>query len=138
MNKTDRQKVFDKYGGRCAYTGKELPADWQVDHIVPRRSVHWLLLSTRDKYFDVNSPGNLVPTFKILNHYKRAKDLKEWREYLIGLHIRIAKLPKKTRVERRQKYKDYMLEVANHFGITPDKPFDGVFYFETIKPLTND
>lgn len=138
MKQRDRQLVYEKYGGRCAYTGKPLPADWQVDHIVPRRSVHWLLLSTPDKYFDVNNPDNLIPTFKILNHYKRAKDLKEWREYLLTLHTRIAKLPKKTRVERRQKYKDYMLEVANHFGISPDKPFSGIFYFETLNPTPNE
>lgn len=35
MTKADRQKVFDKYGGRCAYCGCELNRRWNVDHIQP-------------------------------------------------------------------------------------------------------
>ena len=36
MNATIRRLVYDKYGGRCAYCGKELRLDdMQVDHIVP-------------------------------------------------------------------------------------------------------
>jgi hypothetical protein len=35
MKKEDRQKVFDKYGGRCAYCGCELPANWHCDHLEP-------------------------------------------------------------------------------------------------------
>lgn len=35
MKKSDRQKVFDKYGGRCAYCGCELTKGWHVDEIEP-------------------------------------------------------------------------------------------------------
>jgi 5-methylcytosine-specific restriction endonuclease McrA len=35
MKKADRQKVFDKYGGRCAYCGCELTKGWHVDHFKP-------------------------------------------------------------------------------------------------------
>lgn len=35
MKKADRQKVFDKYGGKCAYCGCELINGWHVDHIEP-------------------------------------------------------------------------------------------------------
>lgn len=36
MNKADRQKVFDKFGGRCAYCGCDLSGKrWNVDHIEP-------------------------------------------------------------------------------------------------------
>lgn len=35
MNKADRQKVFEKYGGRCAYCGCELQKGWHVDEIQP-------------------------------------------------------------------------------------------------------
>ena len=38
MSKIDRQKVWEKYNGRCAYCGKEIALkDMQVDHIKPRR-----------------------------------------------------------------------------------------------------
>ena len=35
MNKKDREKIFDKYGGKCAYCGCELPKVWHADHIEP-------------------------------------------------------------------------------------------------------
>lgn len=36
MVKVKRQQVYDKYNGRCAYTGKPLDDKWQVDHIEPK------------------------------------------------------------------------------------------------------
>jgi 5-methylcytosine-specific restriction endonuclease McrA len=36
MKKADRQKIFEKYGGRCAYCGCDLDGKrWNVDHIEP-------------------------------------------------------------------------------------------------------
>lgn len=35
MKKADREKIFYKYGGRCAYCGCELTKGWHVDHIEP-------------------------------------------------------------------------------------------------------
>lgn len=37
MNSEIRQKIFDKYGGRCAYCGCELKDGWHVDEIEPVR-----------------------------------------------------------------------------------------------------
>jgi 5-methylcytosine-specific restriction endonuclease McrA len=33
----NRRVIHDKFGGRCAYTGKPLGDDWQIDHVVPKR-----------------------------------------------------------------------------------------------------
>ena len=35
MTKKQRQEVFDKFGGRCAYCGCELGKGWHLDHIEP-------------------------------------------------------------------------------------------------------
>lgn len=40
--KVDREKIFQKFGGKCAYCGCELQKGWHVDHVeainrVPRR-----------------------------------------------------------------------------------------------------
>lgn len=35
MKKSDRELIYNKYGGRCAYCGCELQKGWAVDHIVP-------------------------------------------------------------------------------------------------------
>lgn len=37
MKKSDRQKIFDKFGGRCAYCGCELEKGWHIDEIEPVR-----------------------------------------------------------------------------------------------------
>lgn len=133
MDKATRQKVYEKYGGKCAYSGKELPSDWQVDHIEHRSSWKFKLIDgSLNRIHNPNHIDNLIPTLKILNHYKRAKNLKEWREYLLTLHERLKKLPKKTRRVKTARTKEYLLEVAGHFGITADQPFSGTFYFETI------
>lgn len=52
MKKSDRQKVFEKYGGKCAYCGCELEKGWHADHLEPvvRRTKtvhqHWKHIET--------------------------------------------------------------------------------------------
>lgn len=125
MTKKNRQQIFDRFNGLCAYTGKPLGTDWQVDHVEPP-------FYSRMYQRDPNRPDNLVPALRIVNHYKRCKDLEEFRRFMQSFHTRLAKLPKAPRVVKSSKRKNYMLEVAHAFGITADLPFTGKFYFETI------
>ena len=126
MSKASRRSVIQqKFGGLCAYTGKPLGDDWQVDHIEPH-------FYARMWQRDANRSENLVPSLRIVNHYKRCKDLEEFRKYMLTFHERLKKLPKTTRVEKSAKRVQYMLKVAEAFGITPDTPFLGKFYFEFI------
>ncbi len=46
MKKSDRQIVFNKYGGKCAYCGCDLQKGWHVDHLEP---VQRVLKYTRDR-----------------------------------------------------------------------------------------
>lgn len=115
----DRQAIYNKYGGRCAYTGKPLGDDWQIDHIIPKG-----LGGTDDE-------DNLVPVLAIVNHYKRCIDNETFKSWLLGgLHERLKKLPKNPRTERGMRRKAYLLKVADAFDITPDKPFCGKLWFE--------
>lgn len=166
MNKKIRQQVYDKYDGKCAYTGQPLDNTWQVDHVIPQRMYttynHYYehrytkeVISTEsyfknyrnysdngrdwdykvDKIFDsklANSIDNLVPSLRIINHYKRDHDLESFRIYIMNLHIRLSKLPKKTSVQRTIERKEYLYNVALLFGITIETPFNGKFYFETL------
>lgn len=134
-----RRKVYKKCGGRCAYTGTILKDDWQVDHYYPVRYCKMTLPNVQLKVFneleitDPNDFHNLLPAQRIVNHYKRALlpgKFKSW--YLGGLHERLAALPKNPRTEKSINHKRYLLEVAELFGITPNKPFNGIFYFETL------
>lgn len=125
MNKKLREEVRLKYGGLCAYTGKPLGDDWQVDHMTP--IFHYDMKLVEGEHNHIN---NLYPSLRIVNHYKRAKGLEGFRKYMKSFHKRLAKLPKNTKVLRTQKRKEYMYKIAEAFDIDVDKPFSGIFYFE--------
>lgn len=129
MKQPKREIIKQKFGGLCAYSGTPLKEDWQVEHILP---VERDLLTNKPKYPERNHIDNLIPVQKILNHYKHSLSLEEFRNWLLGgLHLRLAKLPKKTNSPTTIKRAKYLWEVADLFGITPEKPFNKKFYFET-------
>ena len=130
MNKK-RQAIYDKFGGKCAYTGKPLGDDWQIDHIISK--VWCRCYAGTPMAVNQDHTDNLLPTLRIINHYKRGLDLAGFRNYMLTFHLRLAKLPKTTRLPSTERRKKYMQEVADAFGITVDKPFCGIFYFETLK-----
>ncbi len=104
--------------------------DWQVDHIKPIIRNWWTNNAMFEKHHNLD---NMFPSQKIVNHYKGSLDLETFRDwYLGGLHERLKKLPKNPKVEKSIKRKKYLLEIAQYFGITEDKPFSGTFYFETL------
>ena len=139
MNKKLRQQVYEKFGGKCAYTGHTLPEDWQVDHMTSKIQHQWStyyrhgdLDTIKKELKTVDNIDNLVPTLRIVNHYKRSLDLEGFRHYMLNFHKRLAKLPKNTSVQRTKERKIYMYKIAEVFGISPENPFSGVFYFETL------
>ena len=104
--KIDRLAVFNKYEGKCAYSGKDLDfKTFEIDHINPKYKI-----GEYDNSFD-----NLLPTFKEINFYKNARDLEEFRKFMYGFHLRYAKLPKKTKVERTKNRILFMNKIAKHF-----------------------
>ena len=126
---TRRERIYQKYGGLCAYSGTPLEDDWQIEHIEPVIRNWWtntMVFSDNDK------EGNMVPVQKLINHYKHSVSLEEFRTWLLGgLHKRLKKVPKNPRTEKGKKRKVYILKVAGYFGITENEPFSGKFYFET-------
>lgn len=129
MNKKTREQIKTKYNGLCAYSGTVLEDDWQVDHIKPK--FHYEIGIEQGDPDDID---NLIPVQKLINHYKRGLTLEEFRNDWLGkMHLRLAKLPKNPRTEKSKKRIEYMQKIASYFGITPDKPFCGIFYFEKIK-----
>ena len=121
-----REIVRNKFNGLCAYTGNALDEKWQVDHVLPKYRFEIL---SKD---GANDLENLLPCIAIVNHYKRGYDLEQFREYMNTFHLRLAKLPKKTKLPKTLKRVEYMNKIANLFGITKETPFDGMFYFEKM------
>lgn len=126
--KLNRLEIWKKYNGLCAYTGKPLGSDWQIDHITSKFNAWYNKTSE-----NIDKEENLLPSLRIVNHYKRSLDLEGFRKYMLTFHLRLAKLPKVTHSSQTQKRKDYMYKVADAFDIKIERPFDGVFYFEKIK-----
>jgi len=126
ISKQKRELVKNKFNGKCGYTGTELNEDWEVDHIFPK----WMFQFFPDTIASINDIDNLIPTQKIINHYKRSYDLEGFRKYMNSFHIRLNKLPKNPRTKKSIKHKKYMIEISNLFNITTENPFCGKFYFE--------
>lgn len=102
---TKRQKIYAKYGGRCAYCGKEIEfKDMQIDHIEPLR------LGGSD------AKKNKNPACRQCNHYKRANSLETFRRLIKTIHKRIREI--------------YICKVAENYGIIKYQEWDGKFYFE--------
>lgn len=130
VSKVDREIIKNKFGGKCAYTGTVLKEDWQVDHIQPIIRNQFSRGAIRPENHNIE---NMIPSQKIVNHYKGSLDLETFRNwYLGGLHLRLRKLPKNCKTEKSIKRKAYILEVAGLFRITEQTPFQGKFYFERL------
>ena len=135
LNKKQRQQIFDKFNGLCAYSGTPLEDDWQADHIKP---IIRYFYGCKTKHPEDDNLGNLVPCQKVINHYKHQLSLEEFRTWYLGnLHLKLQKLPKNPRTEKSKKRIAYMRKIASYFGITEKIPFSGTFYFETIDKTNN-
>ena len=104
--KIDRQKVYEKYNGHCAYCGKVITIkDMQVDHILPKR------LGGTDDIDNLNS------SCRLCNHYKRANSIECFRDFALGGII-------------KRLMKIYIFRVALDYGMITINGWDKKFYYE--------
>lgn len=102
----DREAIWKKFGGRCAYCGRKIEfKNMQVDHKVPKAN------GGADDF------SNLMPSCRTCNHYKRAESLEYFRKA-------ISTIPQK--LGERQ----YIYKVGMAYGFYDDKPREVKFYFE--------
>ena len=84
--KIDREKIYKKYNGHCAYCGEEITVkQMQVDHIIPKR--HYsekhkcLIVDLREfREYGLNDYQNLNPSCRSCNNRKTAMTLEEFRD----------------------------------------------------------
>ena len=113
FSKQTRRRVYDKYGGHCAYCGIELEyRDMQIDHFVPLANQYYLGID-RAKLDDIS---NLMPSCRMCNHYKRSNSLRLFRRY-------IEEIPRKCR-------EDYIYKVGVRYGLIEEHPKPVKFFFE--------
>lgn len=123
MAKINRQNVYDKYDGKCAYCGCNITLKtMQVDHIKPK----WHNISEEKAIFYGIEKGsddydNLLPSCRRCNKWKSTFSIDQFRGEII------------IQLERLDKYSpNYRL--ARDYGLIKETPIDVLFYFETYKP----
>lgn len=128
MTKKERQIVYEKYGGKCAYCGCELQKGWNVDHIEP----HWHTWSehavklieqasngrTKIKK-GANSIENYNPACPRCNKWKSTYSVEQFREE-IAAQI------------KRLKRDNSQFRMALDYRLIEETTKPVVFYFETV------
>ena len=109
LTKAERQQVYEKYDGRCAYCGKEIEfKDMQVDHLV---SLH---------NGGADSMDNYMPACRMCNHYKRTASLETFRKL-------ISEIPHKLKRD------SYIYRVGVAYGIIEPREDPKIrFHFEVM------
>ncbi len=127
LTKVDREILFKKYDGHCAYCGCELPERWHADLIVdPIRNSRWNFEFERwepsgiYKNKDLNSIDNRNPCCKGCDVHKGNKTLEEFRNSLYDL-LRLV-------VEDYGYYK-----ILSRFGMLQETGQKVRFFFETYE-----
>ena len=103
----NRQAVYNKYGGHCAYCGREIRfRDMQVDHMKPKA------------FGGTDDIENLMPSCRTCNHYKRANSLELFRKFIETIPCKLAE-------------RQYIYKVGMAYGFYNDEPKRVIFYFES-------
>lgn len=109
LSAKERKKIYDKYGGHCAYCGCEITfRGMQADHMKP---LHIGGTDTLD---------NMTPACRSCNHYKSTLDVEGFRDYLTKIHSRLMR-------------DSVAFQVASRFGIVDHVTDDVIFYFEKVE-----
>ena len=116
ISKQQREAVFNKYGGRCAYCGCELTLrTMQVDHI---KAVYTSSLENNGVETQDDNLENLNPSCRQCNFYKGTLDIEQFRKKIMT-----------TLYETCQN--TFQAKLAKKLGMLTVKQFDK-FYFERI------
>lgn len=108
LTKAERNQVFEKCQGYCAYCGCELEyKDMQVDHATPLR------IGGEDELH------NMLPACRSCNHYKATFDVEGYRKYLEGIPHRLMR-------------DSIPFQVGIRFGLVQHVKDNVTFYFETL------
>lgn len=129
MKKSERQKVFDKYGGRCAYCGCELVKGWHVDEIEPvRRNWKTEYCNVRQKYIRkiigaVNPENfnieNQNPACASCNINKHSDSLEQFRKNIAAYMKHLNEISTQYKIAKR-------------YGLIEETGIDVKFYFEKL------
>ncbi|HBG71442.1 MAG: hypothetical protein A2W93_14415 [Bacteroidetes bacterium GWF2_43_63] len=126
MTKKERQQVFEKYDGKCAYCGCDLANGWHADHINPViRDSKWNREKGRFEQTGTcrkpenETPENYNPACASCNIQKNSFTVEQFRSNIKQF---VASL---NRDSTQYKF-------AKRYGLIIESDKDVVFYFERI------
>ena len=126
MKKTDRELIFNKYDGKCAYCGCELIKGWHADHIEP--IVRDFIYNKNKQRFKTNgicrnpendNLQNYNPSCPSCNIQKNSYTLEQFRENI------------KQFVNSLNQYST-QYKFAKKYGLISETDIEVKFYFETL------
>ena len=117
----EREAVYQKTGGHCAYCGREISRqEMQMDHVKPVK-----LYEGSEGCADLNDLENILPACRSCNHYKHTFTLEKFRAAL----ERMPAVLERDSVTYRN---------AVRFGLVRPTPHKVVFYFEREEVGANE
>lgn len=131
MKKEFRHKIWNKFGGRCAYCGEDIAyKDMEIDHVIPRQEFYNRIVNkfripeflSHLSEHDVDHPDNLFPACRVCNRWKKTFDLELFRREL------------QEQIDRLNKYSSNY-RIAKKYGLVEEANINVVFYFEKILNL---
>ncbi len=115
--KKQREFVKQKYNGRCAYCGCELPKRWHIDHLKP--IVRDLEDNSKCEYPENENFDNLMPSCPSCNIMKNSFSLEQFR-----LNI-------KRFINSLNQYST-QYKFAKKYGLIKETEKEVKFYFEIL------
>ncbi|WP_244123144.1 HNH endonuclease [Burkholderia gladioli] len=134
MTKMQRERLRQKYDGRCAYCGITLATRWHADHFDPvvravetKRSAdgQWRLVSGPARHPERDVASNYMPSCAPCNISKGQLSLEQWRQWLAG---HVASLNAHHTIYR----------LAKTYGLVQETGAPVVFYFERLQAASGD
>jgi hypothetical protein len=118
--KPNRQAVYSKYKGHCAYCGDEISIkDMQVDHVIPQWRVNAKVEKGENpaEYCAVHCHENYMPACRSCNNYKSGNPLEVFRK-MIQDQIEVLRRDRPT------------FRLAERYRLIKCNPKPVIFYFE--------
>ena len=126
VTKKQREIVYNKFGGKCAYCGCDLQKGWHVDELEPCRRNHKYNYEKKKWVFDgtYEHPerlhiDNQMPACASCNINKHSMSLEDFRRLISGF---INSLNSQS-----TQYK-----IAKRYGLVKEDVKPVIFYFETV------
>ena len=124
LTKSQRQNLFNRFGGKCAYCGCDLPLRWHADHFEPVERAPDYSADNPFKTWKPTRPdrdviSNMMPSCPPCNIDKHSMNLESWRTWL------------QTRLEALCKTPGFKLLSAHGLVKTTGAPI--VFHFERLE-----